>query len=106
MAALQIVVVGVDVLRRRRLDRLLLLRQQPHLELLDDRLGDLVLDGEDVGQVAVIAVGPEMRSVCAVDELRVDAHPLARLADASFQHVRDVEPPAHLLDVGVLCPCR
>ena len=61
--ALEIVVVGLDVLRRRRLDRLLLLRQQPDLQLLDDRLGDLVLDREDVGQVAVVAVGPEMRAV-------------------------------------------
>ena len=61
VAALQIVVVSVDVPRRRQLDRLLLLRQQPHLELLDDGLGDLVLDGEDVGQVAIVAVGPEMR---------------------------------------------
>ena len=78
------------------------LRQQLDLELLHDRLRDLVLDGEDVGQIAVVAIGPEMRPVLRIDQLRVDADALARLSDAAFENVGDVEAPAHLLHVGVL----
>ena len=53
--ALQIIRVSFDVIRRRLADRLLFLRQQFHLELLHDRTGNFVLDGENIGQIAIKA---------------------------------------------------
>ena len=72
------------------LDRFLLLRQELHLELLDDGLGDLVLDRENVGQVAVEALGPEMAVTGPFDQLGVDPD-LARLAHAALDHIFDAE---------------
>ena len=39
---------------------------------------DLVLNGEDVGQIAVVAVGPDVGAGLGVDELRGDANAIAR----------------------------
>ena len=106
MAALEIVVVGVDVLRGRRLDRLPFAWQQLDLELIHDRLRDFVLDGEDVGQISVVAIGPEVRSLFCIDQLGVDADAIARLSNAALENVGDVEAPTHLLHIGVLASCR
>ena len=69
------------------LDRLLLFGQQLELQRLDDRLGDLVLQREDVVEVAVVALGPDVAAGRAVDELRGDAHAVAGFAHAAFEHV-------------------
>ena len=60
LAPSEIVGIRLDIRGRRLFYRLLLFRQQRDLELVDDGVCDLVLDGENVGEVAVIAVGPEM----------------------------------------------
>ena len=46
----------------------------------DDLARHIVLHLEDVGELAIIALGPEVTAGHAVDQLRGDAHPLARLA--------------------------
>ena len=68
----------------------------------DDRLGDLVLHGEHVGEVAVVALGPEMAAGGDVVELRGDAHAVAALAHAAFEHVADAELVGDLLHVDGL----
>jgi hypothetical protein len=40
---------------------------------IDDGVGDLVLEGEDVGDRAVIAIGPHMAAAKGIDELGVDS---------------------------------
>ena len=87
----EVVRIGLDVVGRRLLDDLLLLRQQFDLELIDDRMSDLILKGENVGQVSVIAIGPQMYAILAVDELASYAHPLASLPDASFEYEFDAK---------------
>ena len=37
------------------------------LQLIGDRLGDLALDGEDIGQIAIVGLRPEMRVGLRVD---------------------------------------
>ena len=44
----QVQAVGLDIRGPALLDRFFLLRQELDLERVDDRLGDFVLDGEDV----------------------------------------------------------
>ena len=44
------------------------------LQLLGDRFGDFALDREDVSQIAIVSLGPKMRVVARVDQLRVHPH--------------------------------
>ena len=60
------------------------------------RGGNLVLDGEDVVDGAVIGLRPDMGVGGNVDELCRDPEPVACLADAAFQHVGDIQPLADL----------
>ncbi len=62
----------------------------------DDGGGDLVLDGEDVGELAVVALGPDVAVGRGVDQLDGDAHPVAGLAHAALDHVLDAELARHL----------
>ncbi len=74
LTAPQVVGIGFDVVGRGVRDRLLLLRQQLDLQLLDDCMRDLVLNRENVSQVSVVAVGPDMATVLAVDQLPRHPH--------------------------------
>ena len=68
----------------------------------DDRRHDLVLHGEDVLEIAVVAFGPEMVAGCGLDQLRGDAHPRAGLAHAALQDVGHAQTDAHILHVDRL----
>ena len=63
------------------------------LQRAGDRCGDLALDGEDVGggELAVVALRPEVGVGARVDELHVDAHAVARSLHAAFEDLRDAE---------------
>jgi len=84
------------------LDRLLLFGQEPQLQCADNRLRNLVLEREDVVQVAIVALRPDMAAGGAVDQLRGDPHPAARLAHAAFDNVADLELARDLRNVHVL----
>jgi hypothetical protein len=70
-------------------------RKNAHLQRGHHGAGDLVLDGEDIGQVAVEGLRPELVAIRGVDQLRGDAQSGAGLADASFQDMGHVELLAH-----------
>ncbi len=72
---LEIELIGVRIQGRAGYDRLLLVRQQLHPQRRDDRLRDLVLQRENVVQIAVVALGPDMAGIFPIDQLRGDAHP-------------------------------
>ena len=93
--------VGVGVARAALCDGLLLVRQQLESHRPDDRLRDLVLQGEDVVQVAVVALGPDVIAARAFDQLGGDAHALAGLAHAALEHMTDLELPRDLGHVDV-----
>ena len=61
-------------------------RAERDFERVDDAVRDVVLDLEDIGQIAVVAVGPQVTAGCRVDELRGDPHALAGAADGAFEH--------------------
>src|SRR6266446_9143649 len=85
VSAAQVVGVGFDIARRRLSDNLLFLRQEFDFQLLDNRVCDLVLNDEDVGQVAIKARGPEVSPVLAVDQLSCNTHAGAGFSHTSFQ---------------------
>src|SRR5262249_10975881 len=97
----KIISVGFDVAGGRLADRFLFLRKQLDLELLDDGVGDFVLDGKDIGQVPIIAIGPDMAAVLAVDELAGDADACSSFSHASFQNEIYVKMLGHFLHIDV-----
>src|SRR5438874_8215591 len=97
LPATEIISVRFDVICRRLSNRFFLLWQQLDLELLHNGMGDFVLDGEDVGQIAIVAIGPDVSAVFPMDEL--SGHPNARpgFPHASFQNKVDPEVLRDLL---------
>ena len=89
LPAAQIIGVGFDVFGRRLADSLFLLGQQLDLQLVDDCVRDIILDGEYVSEVPVVAVRPDVRARHGVDQLSSDAHPIVDLPHAAFDHVAD-----------------
>ena len=70
---------------------------QRRLDRGGDTGGDVVLHSEDVGQVPVVTLGPEMGTGGYIDELAADAHPLAGPAHATLEDIADAKLAADLL---------
>ncbi len=98
-APLQVQVVGPHVLGAVLGELPRFRRGERHPERLGDGRGDLLLHREDVLQDAVVAVGPEMEPVGAVDELGGNADAVAGLADAPLQHRPHPQVRGHPGDV-------
>ena len=94
--ALQVEVVGLQVLGRLGGERFLLLRRERDAQRLGDLVGDLVLDLEDVLHLAVVALRPDREVGRGVDELGVDPQPVAGPAQAALEHVGGAELLADL----------
>ena len=60
-------------------------------KLVGDLLRNFALDGKDIGQIAVIGLGPEMRISPSINQLRSHAHFAICSLDASFENVRNAE---------------
>ncbi len=100
--SLQVEVVGLGIRGRTLLQRRLLLRMQGDLQVFDDRLGDLVLDFEDIGFFAIEAFRPHMQAGPRIDELGGHAKPGAGFPDASLEDRADLEHLPDAADVEVL----
>jgi hypothetical protein len=61
------------------------------VQSLRDSRGDFVLHSEDVGELAVVALGPKMISVGRVDQLSGHPDAVAGAADAAFENRADSE---------------
>jgi len=85
--ASQVVAVGLKVVRLRSARHDPLAGRQPRLHGLDNARGDLVLDGEDVGRLAIEAIRPELIAARRVGELRRDAQPAPRRPHAALEDV-------------------
>ena len=65
-----------------------------------DRLGDLALDRKDIGDVAVIALRPELRVGARIDQLGGDAHAVGQPMHRPLEHMRDAELLSDLAPVA------
>ena len=74
----------------------LLTRSELDLERIDDATGDLILDLENVSEVAIVALCPEMCAMGSVDQLRGNAHSVASLANAALDSELDAEFSANV----------
>src|SRR5882762_6743024 len=95
--ASQIVGVSLDIIRGRLGDGLLFLRQQLDLQLLDNGMGDFVLDGKDVGEIAIETFRPNVTAIVGANELAGDAHARSCFSHASFKYKTDPEFLSDLL---------
>ncbi len=79
-------------------------RRQRRLEGIGDSQCHVALDGEDVGQVAVIVVCPEVLVGLRIDELSGDADAAGRASHATLDDVGDPQLSRDLPEVlvGVL----
>jgi hypothetical protein len=82
--------------RRRRINR------QSDSQRQGNRVRNLILEREDVRPLAVVALGPEMKAVGHLDQLRCHPNPVAGPADAPFEQVVDVQPPADFRQLDIL----
>ena len=76
---------------------LLLALRQLDRQRADDLLDHLVLRREDVREIAIEPLGPEMPAAAGIDELRRDAHAIAGLADAALEHEAHAQVASDLL---------
>jgi hypothetical protein len=56
-----------------------------------DHTGDLVLDGENILHLTVVAVGPQMHPGCPIDQLGGDSHPPRGAPNAAFDHIAGIK---------------
>src|SRR3546814_8530553 len=83
----QIELVSLDAGGRAVRQGLHLAGQQAHAQRLGDVPRKILLQHEDIADVAIVAPRPDVAAAGALDELRRDAHPAAELADAALEHV-------------------
>ena len=62
-------------------------------------MGDLVLNGENISQITIITVGPDVTAIFPVNELAGDADTGAGLSHAPFQDKVHAETFGSLLHV-------
>src|SRR6516225_4220300 len=70
---------------------------QRWLDRCGDTRGDVVLHREDVSQIPVVTLGPEMGTGGCIDQLAADAHPLSGPAQATLEDIADTKVAADLL---------
>ena len=62
---------------------------------------DFFLDREDVRQLPIVALRPQLVAVLRTDQLRADSEPVPALSNASLDDRRNAQLSANLADVGI-----
>ena len=68
----------------------------------DDPAGDLILQSEDIADLPIIALGPQMRPARHIDELCCNPHLIPGPSHAAFEHVLNPELAPHRLYIHCL----
>ena len=97
LASSEIVRIRLHVVGRVLLNRIFLLRQQLHLQLFDYGVRDFVLDGEDIGKIAIEPLRPDVLALLGAHQLSRHSHPRARFSHASFKKKLHTELLTNLL---------
>jgi hypothetical protein len=92
-------VVGIEAIRTLAFNSLDFGAPQAWLDCAYDRKRDLILKGKNIVGLAVIALSPNVRSGCSINELPSDPYTICQLAHASFEHIAHAELTTDLLHV-------
>ena len=84
---------------RRLFDLALFIRRELRLQLIGDGFCDFALNRENISQIAIVSLRPQMRIGARIDQLRVYSHTIANTLDASFHNIRDAKFIADLATV-------
>src|SRR5215469_2802868 len=93
------IIPRAHVLRPLRDDALAFRARQRRFDSGGDARSDVVLHREDIGQISVVTLGPEMGAGGNIDKLAADAHPLSGSAHATFEDIADAKVAASLLEI-------
>src|SRR5215472_9155914 len=93
------IIPGAHVLRPLRDYALAFGARQRRLDSGGDARSDVVLHREDISQVTVVSLSPEMGAGGNIDKLAADAHPLPGPAHATFEDITDAKVAANLPEI-------
>src|SRR5690349_12876785 len=94
----QIQFVSLDVIRLPRAERPILRRCQLELQLTDNAPRDLVLNLEDVFELAIVALRPDLIPIARVDQLDADTNALIHAPNTALENRPDVQDLSDLGD--------
>src|SRR3954466_15063060 len=90
---------GGDVTCRGAFNSSLFAWRKAGLQLLSNRHRDLALNGENIGNIAVISLAPERPIRRHIDQLGVDPHPITRSLDTTFHYTANSQLMADLVQI-------
>ena len=82
------------------------IRTHGNLQGMRDLPGHVALDREDVSELALVALRPQVRVAGGVDELRRDLHPAPCSLHAAFHDIAHTQPTSDGLQIELLAPER
>src|SRR5688572_28491158 len=82
---------GLDVFRSTGLEQCITVSGKPHPAFYNNLLCNLVLDIEDVGDLSIVALGPQLSLVSGIYELGCNSHARAGAADTAGEDVSRIQ---------------
>ncbi|MNT17114.1 hypothetical protein D3C72_1522490 [compost metagenome] len=94
-----VIVVGFEIVGRDARQLVAFAFAELDLQRRDDLADDIVLDGEEIGILPVVALRPERQPAHGIDQLDVDAQPLVGPLQRSLENVVNPQFRRHVLDL-------
>ncbi len=85
LVRLEIKKIGLRIISRLDDDARLFFGRQFRLQLIGDGSGDVALNGEDIGEIAIVSLRPDMRVGAGINELRIHPHLARDALHTSFE---------------------
>src|SRR6188472_3532680 len=91
LTCFQIYIIRLDVVGEAAGNDIPVTGRELEFQRRDDRVRELVLEIEDVAEVAIVALSPEMKAGRSIDQLGIDPDAFSCSSGAAFQHVSDTQ---------------
>ena len=96
--------ISLAILRGLAFDLLFFARGQFCPKFIRDFLGQIRLDGEDVGQITIVIFRPYVLVILGVDQLHVHADPIADTPNTAFENGGNAQRLSDFANVRCLAP--
>ena len=88
---LQIQIERHEIARRPLFDICFFLRRKFGVKMRHDRLRDVALNLKQISNIAIVGIGPDLRIIPRINELRIDAKTIGDALDRAFQNISDAK---------------